>query len=276
MTSAYCSVSTDDQAWVVSGQCAGVCRGLRVTSVLGKMPYANLSAHLRGSPMRIVAAIAAVVLGSHCAFAEVTDADLMAKFKATWRAQDGMSADEIVSNVERVARFIPRGWKVVRNKAGDRLIELSWAMRRQDEPGKEYTIEWVAKNDGASFESRQYGKIVDLGWQALALSLIGDDIANEEPKANKRFALDNRNYNFISIPQGKLGDILSSNMCVLNTPMDVSYVPATNVNPGVFRVQVTVDCRTSKLSPRTGDIIMGNTGTGWVPSSFFMKQFYRQ
>jgi hypothetical protein len=218
--------------------------------------------------MRFVFAALAIMLGGSCAFAEVSDADLMAKFKATWRAQDGSSADEIVSNVERVARFIPRGWKVVRNKAGNRLIELSWAMRRQDDPGKEYTIDWVARNDGASFESRSHGKVVDLGWQALALSLIGDDIVNGE-RANLKF------YNFIETPRGKLGDVLVSNGCSLKPPLDVSYRLGAGFVRTAFYVQALVACTSPTLSPRGGEIIMENEGGKWLPSSFFTKQFYR-
>jgi hypothetical protein len=225
--------------------------------------------------MRVVLAVVCLALGTPSALAELADADLIAKFKATWRAQDGASPDEIISQTERVARFVPRGWKVQR-RGGDPLIEFSWAKRARDEPGQEYTIDWVAKIDG-TFESTQSFKVVDLGWQALALSLIGDDVANRVRSANVRFLLDPRNYNFITTPRGKIGDILVSSRCALNAPVDVSYHSAGNGKLGRFSIQASVDCRASDLSPRAGEIIMEKAGSGpWAPQSFFTKQFYRQ
>jgi hypothetical protein len=51
------------------------------------------------------------------ASARADDKALIAKVKATWRAQDGETAEQIIGKASKVAHFIPRGWEVGKTKS---------------------------------------------------------------------------------------------------------------------------------------------------------------
>ncbi|MFV8075341.1 hypothetical protein ACNQ08_27570, partial [Enterobacter cloacae complex sp.6730661] len=57
----------------------------------------------------LVAWTALLIAASSPALA--TDADIIAKVKNTWRAQDGEAPEQIFANVSKVAHFVPRGWE---------------------------------------------------------------------------------------------------------------------------------------------------------------------
>lgn len=87
------------------------------------------------------------------------------------------------------------------------------------------TIQWTLHPDSTASLDNGYAKSIDLGSTAFALSLIQSEISDGLRSANVRFLRDLHNLNFLSTPQGKLGDLLAAGRCVLRAgdPVGIEY-----------------------------------------------------
>lgn len=200
--------------------------------------------------------------------------ELIAKVKATWRAQTGETAGQITAKIAKVAHFDPRGWDVAQGGDGSKSVVLSWARHRTDKQGEEYTISWDINSDGTLALGPPYAKPMELGWQAFALSLIQSEIDDDDKGANLRFLHDLSNLNFVKTPQGQLGDLLRRGKCSPRDPVGVDYVPKLNPDKDgdFFRLQLSVNCDIPgpRYFTRDGVILFGKRGTdAWQPQSFF-------
>ncbi|WP_146101404.1 hypothetical protein [Bradyrhizobium sp. AC87j1] len=147
------------------------------------------------------------------------------KVRSTWRAQDGETPEEIFAKVSAVAHFVPRGLKVVRRTDTGEPVVVSWAKHRSDKPKDEYTVTWEEARDGTSKLLAPYEKPMELGWQAFELSLIADEVTNNERGVNRRFLPHPANFNFVTTAQGKLGDLLRRGRGTIGEPVGVHYSP---------------------------------------------------
>ncbi|MHC2432749.1 hypothetical protein [Bradyrhizobium sp. USDA 4451] len=153
------------------------------------------------------------------------DQAVIEKVKSTWRAQNGETAEQIIAKVSKVAHFVPRGWEAgQKTDAGNSAI-FSWAKHRADKSGDEYSFYWELAPSGAITMGPPYAKPMELGWQAFALSLIADEVSNDEKGVNLRFLHDPANFNFVTTAQGKLGDLLKHGRCAIVDPVGVDYLP---------------------------------------------------
>jgi hypothetical protein len=201
---------------------------------------------------------------------------LIAKVKATWRAQEGETADAITAKVAKIAHFIPRGWDIAQSGDGSKSVVLSWARHRADKEGDEYTITWDINPDGALTLGPPYAKPMDLGWQAFAISLIQSEIDDEDQGANRRFLHDVTNFNFVETAQGKLGDLLRRGKCGVGDPVGLDYLDkwgSDHPEQGDFwRLQLSVNCDVAgpQYFTRDGVILFLKRGKeAWQPQSFF-------
>ena len=205
----------------------------------------------------------------------------ISKVKTRWRAQDGESAEQILAKVSRVAHFIHRGWDVAQSDDdGSRSVVFSWARKRTDKEGDEYTIEWKIKPDGGTLLDTPYAQLMELGWQAFALSLIQSEVDDDAPGPNRRFLHDLSNVNFVETPQGKLGDLLKRGRCKLGDPVGVDYVRKLRPDKDgdFFRLQLSVDCNIAgpRYFTHDGLILFQKRGSGpWQPFSFFAHRIAR-
>lgn len=202
--------------------------------------------------------------------------ELIAKVKATWRAQDGETIEAITSKVAKVAQFVPRGWDIAQGDDGSKSVVLSWARHQADKEGDEYTISWDVDDDGTLTLGPPYAKPMELGWQAFALSLIQGEIDEDDESkgANRRFLHDISNLNFVQTAQGKLGDLLKRGRCSLGDPVGVDYVQklSPDKDGDFFRLQLSVNCNISgpQYFTHDGVVIFVKRGTeAWQPQSFF-------
>jgi hypothetical protein len=220
----------------------------------------------------IIATLFALILSTGIARAD--DEALIAKVKTTWRAQDGETAEDIVTKAAKVAQFVPRKWEIVRNQDGNPGVLLSWAKHRTDKEGDEYSISWDVANDGTMTLGPRYAKTMELGWQAFALTLIQSEIDDEDTAANRPFLHDLSNINFVQTPQGKLGDLLRQGRCTLLDPVRVDYMLKVNDEPNdSWNVQLSVNCKIQgpEYFTREGAIVFRKyVGTDeWLPFSLF-------
>ncbi len=221
----------------------------------------------------LVAWTALLIAASSPALA--TDADIIAKVKNTWRAQDGETPEQIFANVSKVAHFVPRGWEV--SKAGSRdIVIFSWARHASDQPGDEYTITFETNPDGTVKADPPYVRPMELGWQAFALSLIDSEIVDEEKGENVSFLRDLSLFNSLETAQGKLGDVLKRGRCTItNDPVHVGSAPLNFDKPELgdyWHIQLHVDCDIPGPTyfTRGGVVIFDkNPKEGWHPASFF-------
>ncbi|WP_456813742.1 nodulate formation efficiency C protein [Bradyrhizobium sp. USDA 4529] len=205
-----------------------------------------------------------------------SDNPLIDKVKSTWRAQDGERAEQIFSKVSKVAHFIPLGWEVgQKSHSGERVI-FSWAKHRAHQAKEEYTVTWEVAPDGATKIVASYAKPMELGWQAFALSLIADEVTNDESGVNRRFLHNPANFNFVTTAQGKLGDLLRRGRCTIGEPIGVHYSPTIDeqqaTKGGLWRVELSVDCNVPGSSSFTRDgviILEKREGQDWEAQSFF-------
>lgn len=217
-----------------------------------------------------------VIAGSTVALA--AEDDLIAKVKSTWRAQSGETAEQIFANVSKVAHFVPRGWEV--GKVGGRdVVIFSWAKRASDQAGDEYTITFETDPDGTMWLDPEYARPMELGWQALALSLIDSEIVDEEKSVNVGFLHDLSNFDFVATAQGKLGDVLKRGRCtVTDDPVHVSYVPSNFKQPELgdyWRIQLQVNCDIPGPTYFTrGGVVLFDKRPkeDWRPASFFARR----
>ncbi|WP_354267809.1 hypothetical protein [Bradyrhizobium ottawaense] len=131
-----------------------------------------------------------------------SDSPLVERLKSTWRAQDGETIEQIISNVSKVAQFVPQMWGVVELGQND-FIFVSWTRHRDNKSDEQYVIAWKIALDGTLELASTYAKPMELGWRALALSLIASEVADGERDANLRFLHDPANFNFVTTPQGR-------------------------------------------------------------------------
>ena len=205
------------------------------------------------------------------AFAQADDESLIAKVKTTWRAQDGETAEQIITKVAKVAHFIPREWEVGQKNESGTPVFFSWARHRTDTEDNEYSISWSVGADGTMTIGPLYAKPMELGWQAFALSLIQGEIDDGDQGANYRFLHDVSNLSFVQTSQGKLGDLLKRGRCTLGDPVGVDYVDS-NQQGDFFRLQLSVDCDIPGPKYFTHDgviIFVKNGAEPWHPQSSF-------
>lgn len=210
----------------------------------------------------IIAGLAAILSAG---IAEADDQALIAQVKTTWRAQE----------VAQVAHFIPRKWEVGQKNDAEETVIFSWARHRSDGEDAERSIIWHLAPDGTITAPND--RVIELGWQAYALSLIQSEIDDEERSANRNFLHDISNLNFVQTPQGKLGDLLKGAHCKLGDPVGVDYTPKVEgIEHGdFFRLQLSVDCNIPGPAyfTRDGIIIFVKQGAEpWQPGSFFARR----
>jgi len=200
------------------------------------------------------------------------------RVKSTWRAQDGETIDEIISNVSKVAQFVPRMWGVAELDQNDHVFIL-WARHRDETSGEQKVIAWKIAHDGTFQLASTYAKPMELGWRALALSLIASEVKDGERDANLRFLYDPSNFNFVTTPQGRLGDLLRQGRCTIVEPVEVDYLPKQNDKPtekgDLWRVSLLVNCDIPgpRFFTHNGVIAFEKSeGQDWKPQSPFAER----
>ncbi len=206
------------------------------------------------------------------------DSPLVERVKSTWRAQDGETIEQIISNVSKVAHFVPRMWGVA-ELDGHEYVFVSWTRHRDNKSDEQYVITWKIALDGTIELASTYAKPMELGWRALALSLIASEITDGERDANLRFLHDPANFNFVTTTQGPLGDLLRQGRCTIVEPVGVDYLPKQNDKPtekaDLWRVLLVVNCDTPGPRSFTHNGVITfekSEGQDWEPQSFFAKR----
>ncbi|WP_193374374.1 nodulate formation efficiency C protein [Bradyrhizobium liaoningense] len=204
------------------------------------------------------------------------DNPLIDKVRSTWRAEDGETAEGIFAKVATVAHFVPRGWEVGRKTDTGERVVFSWAKHRSDKTTDENMVMWEVAPDGTAKLVTLYAKPMELGWQAFALSLVVDEVANNERGVNRRFLHDPANFNFVTTAQGKLGDLLRRGRCTIGEPVGVHYSPKADdqqaAEDDLWHVELSVGCNVQGLGD--GAIIFERPKRqDWEPQSVFAKLF---
>lgn len=200
---------------------------------------------------------------------------LIDKVRSTWRAQDGETAEQIFAKVSMVAHFVPGGWELGPKTDTGELVIYSWAKRGSDEGKDEYTVTWEVAPDGTVKLVAPYAKPMELGWQAFALSLVSDEVTNKERGVKRRFLRDPASFNFVTTPQGKLGDLLRRGRCYIGEPVGMRYLPKVDeqqtAKGALWRVELPVDCNTPGPSVTRGGVIIyeKREEQDWEPQSSF-------
>ena len=222
---------------------------------------------LTGGPLMAAGGAPAVSVGAD-------DRALIEQFRSTWRANDGRTIDQILQLVSKVAHFVPRPFSVAKAKGGKRVITMTWFHDTNNEPGTGVVMSWEIKGDGSYELLTADAKAIDLGWQAFALSLVGDEVAEHVPNPNLIFLHDLTNFNFVTTPHGGLGDVLKKGRCKLGDPVSVDF------DKDRYRVQLVVDCAIDgpTFFTRNGAITFERPvrSTNWVPASLFAKRIVEQ
>ncbi|WP_245570231.1 MULTISPECIES: nodulate formation efficiency C protein [Bradyrhizobium] len=207
------------------------------------------------------------------------DNALVERVKSTWRAQDGETIEQIISNVSKVANFVPRTWGVAEGVDRNEYVFVSWTRHRANKSDEQYVITWKIAFDGTIELASTYAKPMELGWRALALSLIASEVADGERDANLRFLHDPANFNFVTTAQGQLGNLLRQGRCTIVEPVGVDYLPRPNEKPtekgGLWRVLILVNCNIPgpRFFTHNGVITFEKSeGHDWEPQSFFAKR----
>ncbi|KYK45215.1 nodulate formation efficiency C protein [Bradyrhizobium liaoningense] len=206
------------------------------------------------------------------------ESSLIERVKERWRAQDGETIEQVISNVSKVAQFVPRMWGVAELDQNE-YVFVSWTRHGDYTSDEQYVITWKIALDGTIELASTYAKPMELGWRALALSLIASEVRDGEKDANLRFLHDPTNFNFVTTTQGRLGDLLRQGRCTIVEPVGVDYLPKRNDKPtekgDLWRVLLLVNC--SIPGPRyfthNGVITFEKSeGQGWEPQSSFAKR----
>ncbi|WP_245471127.1 nodulate formation efficiency C protein [Bradyrhizobium genosp. SA-3] len=201
------------------------------------------------------------------------------RVKSTWRAQDGETIEQILSNVSKVAHFVPRMWGVAEGADQNEYVFVSWTRHRDNKSDEQYVIAWKIALDGTIELASTYAKPMELGWRALALSLIAREVEAGERDANLRFLHDPANFNFVTTKQGQLGNLLRQGRCTIVEPVGVDYLPKQIDKPtekgDLWRVLLVVNC--DILGPRffthNGIITFEKSeGQDWEPQSPFAER----
>ncbi|WP_375779304.1 nodulate formation efficiency C protein [Bradyrhizobium sp. ma5] len=207
------------------------------------------------------------------------DSDLVEQVKSTWRAQDGETIEHIISKVSTVAQFVPRTWGVAEGIDRTEYVYLSWTRHQNHKSDEQYVITWKIAADGTIEVASTYAKPIELGWRALALSLIASEVTDGEKDANLHFLHDPVNFNFVTTAQGKLSNLLQHGRCTIIEPVEVDYVPKPNDKPAekgdLWRVLLLVNCNIPgpHYFTRNGVITFEKSeGQDWAPQSFFAKR----
>ncbi|MGY3346906.1 MULTISPECIES: nodulate formation efficiency C protein [unclassified Bradyrhizobium] len=204
------------------------------------------------------------------------DSPLIERFKSAWRAQDGETVEQIISNVSKVAQFVPQMWGVA-ELGGDDFVFVSWTRHQHNKSDEHYVITWKVGLDGTIELASTYAQPMELGWHALALSLIASEVADGERNANLRFLHDLSNFNFVTTPQGRLGDVLRKGRCTIVEAV-VDYLPKPNHKPtqkgDLWRVLLLVNCNIQgpRYFTHNGVITFEKSEVkDWEPQSSFAK-----
>lgn len=207
------------------------------------------------------------------------DSALVERVKETWRAQDGETIEQIISKVSKVAQFVPRTWGVAEGIDRSEYVFMSWTRHRDNTSDEQYVITWKIAPDGTIKLASTYAKPIELGWRALALSLIASEVTDGERNANLRFLHDPANFNFVTTAQGKLGNLLRHGRCSIIEPVVVDYVPKANDKPtekgDLWRILLLVNCNIPGPHYFTHNGIITfekSEGQDWKPQSFFAKR----
>ncbi|WGD50900.1 nodulate formation efficiency C protein [Bradyrhizobium sp. CB1650] len=206
------------------------------------------------------------------------DSPLIKRVKSTWRAQDGETIEEVISNVSKVAQFVPRMWGVAELDQNEHVF-VSWTRHRDDKSDEQYVITWKVGLDGTIELASTYAKPMELGWRAFALSLIAREVSDGERDANLGFLHDTTNFNFVTTKQGRLGDLLRQGRCTIVDPVGVDYLPKQNDKPtekgDLWRVLLLVNCNIPgpRYFTHNGVITFEKSeGQDWEPQSSFAKR----
>ncbi|MCC8955182.1 nodulate formation efficiency C protein [Bradyrhizobium sp. Pear77] len=204
---------------------------------------------------------------------------LVERVRSTWRAQDGETIEQIVSNVSKVAQFVPGNWGIAEGIDRTEYVYLSWTRHQDNKSDEHYVITWKIGTDGKIEVASPYAKPIELGWRALALSLIASEITDGEKNANLPFLHNPVNFNFVTTAQGKLGNLLRHGRCHIIEPIVVDYVSKANDKPTEkgdrWRVLLLVNCNIPgpRYFTRNGVITFEKReGQDWEPQSFLAKR----
>ncbi|SPP97912.1 Nodulate formation efficiency C protein [Bradyrhizobium vignae] len=200
------------------------------------------------------------------------------RFKSTWRAQDGETIEQLISNVSKVALFVPRMWGVIELDQND-YVFVMWTRHPDDTLDEQNVIAWRIALDGTFQLASTYAKPMELGWHALALSLIATEVKEDERNANLRFLHDPSNFNFVTTTQGRLGDLLRQGRCTIVEPVGVDYLPKQKDKPNekgdLWRVLLLVNCNIPGPLAFTHNGVITfekSEGQDWEPQSSFAKR----
>ncbi|MHC2440128.1 nodulate formation efficiency C protein [Bradyrhizobium sp. USDA 4451] len=204
---------------------------------------------------------------------------LVERVKSTWRAQDGETIEHIVSKVSKVAHFVPRNWGIAEGIDHTEYVYLSWTRHQDNSSDEHYVITWKVGTDGKIEVASPYAKPIELGWRALALSLIASEVTDGEKEANLGFLHNPVNFNFVTTAQGKLGNLLRHGRCHIIEPVVVDYVTAATDKPTEkahrWRVLLLVNCNIPgpRYFTENGVITFEKReGHDWEPQSFLAKR----
>ncbi|WP_050386076.1 hypothetical protein [Bradyrhizobium pachyrhizi] len=207
------------------------------------------------------------------------DNALVERVKSTWRAQDGETIEQIISQVSKVAHFVPRSWGVAEGVDRTEYVYFSWTRHPDNKSDERYAITWKIATDGTIRVASTYTKPIELGWRALALSLIASEVTDGERNPNLRFLHDPANFNFVTTAQGKLGNLLRHGRCDIIEPVAVDYVSKPNDKPtekgDLWRVLLLVNCKIPGPHYFTHNGVITfekSEGQDWEPRSFFAKR----
>ncbi|WP_316397027.1 nodulate formation efficiency C protein [Bradyrhizobium sp. 33ap4] len=208
------------------------------------------------------------------------DSALVHKVKSTWRAQDGETVEQIICRVSQVAHLAPRTWGVAGRAGRNQYVFFSWTRHGDNRSNETYVITWKFSPDGTPEIASTYAKPMELGWRAFALSLIAAEVTDGEKDVNRRFLHDPVNFNFVTTPQGKLGDLLGRGRCTIVGPVGVDYQPkmddANQTTKGdLWRVLLLVNCNIPgpDYFTRKGVITFEKRERqDWEPQSLFARR----
>ncbi|MGY2986381.1 hypothetical protein ACVI1K_003728 [Bradyrhizobium sp. USDA 4508] len=211
--------------------------------------------------------------------ARAGESALVERVKSNWRTQDGETIEHIVSKVSKVAQFVPRNWGIAEGIDHTEYVYLSWTRHQDNRSDEHYVITWKVGTDGKIEVASPFAKPIELGWRALALSLIASEVTDGEKDANLRFLHNPVNFNFVTTAQGKLGDLLRHGRCHIIEPVVVDYVRAANDKPtgkaDRWRVLLLVNCNIPgpRYFTQNGVITFDKReGRDWEPQSFLAKR----
>ncbi|WP_407121600.1 nodulate formation efficiency C protein [Bradyrhizobium sp. STM 3561] len=204
------------------------------------------------------------------------DSPLIERFRSAWGAQDGETVEQIISNVAKVAQFVPQMWGVAELELReDDFVFISWTKHQNRNSDEQYVIAWKVGLDGTIELASTYAKPMELGWHALALSLIASEVVDGERNANLRFLHDLSNFNFVTTSQGRLGDLLRQGRCTIVEAV-VDYLPKPNDKPtqkgDLWRVLLLVNCNIQGpryFTHKRGHHFREERRKQWEPQSSF-------